>query len=41
MGGTTDDKDYNDMVYQFSCAGGSSGSGSGNGTTSSAMTLTN
>jgi Flp pilus assembly protein TadG len=41
MGGTTDDKDYNDMVYQFSCAGGSSGSGSGNGTSTSAMTLTN
>jgi Flp pilus assembly protein TadG len=39
MGGTSDDKDYNDMVYQFSCSGGSSGSG--NGTSTSTMTLTN
>src|ERR1019366_5364063 len=41
MGGTSDDKDYNDMVYQFSCSGGSSGSGSGNGTTTTGLILTN
>ena len=41
MGGTSDDYDYNDLVYQFSCSGGSSGSGSGNGTTTTSVTLTN
>jgi Flp pilus assembly protein TadG len=41
MGGNPDDLDYNDLIYSFSCTGGSSGSGSGNGTTTSGVTLTN
>jgi Flp pilus assembly protein TadG len=40
MGGTTDDWDYNDLVYQFSCSGGSSGGSGGNGTTTTGVTLT-
>ena len=38
MGGTTDDLDYNDMEYTFSCSGGS---GSGNGTSNAQPVLTN
>ncbi len=38
MGGTTDDQDYNDGVYTYSCTGGS---GSGNGTSTTGVVLTN
>ena len=41
-GGNFDTLNYgNDMQYEFSCSGGSSGSGSGNGTTTTGVTLTN
>jgi len=38
MGGSSDDLDYNDMEYTFSCSGGS---GSGNGTSNAQPVLTN
>jgi len=42
MGGNFDSYNYgNDMQYQFSCSGGSSGGSGGNGTSTSGVTLTN
>ena len=31
MGGTTDDKDYNDAVFTYSCGGNGTGSGGSTG----------